>query len=150
MDVRSRQWATGAVGVMVALAAGASGCSRGAGPSRGACGRIVGSWVGDGIVADGGQDPEAIAVVDGVMREEEWRITRVIPIALQRERVGAAGGRVASEALYIVEERSDLCVVEIRGAQGVRTRTLRFHPRSDGRLDVQPSDAWYSLRMRRR
>lgn len=135
---------------MLALAGGALGCSHGAGATRGACGRIVGGWVGDGIVADGGQDPEAIVVVDGVMRQEEWRLTRVLPIALQRERIGAAGGRVASEALYIVEERTDVCVVELRGEQGARTRTLSFRPRSDGRLDVQPSDAWYTLRMRRR
>ena len=71
--------------VTMALAAVSGGCSHG-GTSNGACSRIIGGWAGDGVVADGGQDPEAIRTVSDVMREEHWRITRVIPIALQRER----------------------------------------------------------------
>jgi hypothetical protein len=132
--------------VCVLLAACSHGSSNAGG---GACARIVGSWQGDGIAADGGQDPEALRVVDEVMREERWRISRVLPNALQRERVGAAGGRAVGEAMYVTRETPTECAVEIRGDQQ-RTRAVRFTVRSDSQVDVDSSDSWYTLHLRRR
>ena len=137
----------------IALAAvslvAASGCSRGSGSSNGACQRIVGMWQGDGITANGGQDPEAIRVVNDVMREEQWRITRVTPTGLQRERMGAAGGRASAEAMYVTAESQTACAVEIRD-RDQHTRTARFEVHADGHVDVTASDSWYTLRLRRR
>ena len=134
---------------VLAIALGVlGGCSHGGNPN-GACSRIIGGWNGDGITSDGGQDPEALRVVDGVMRDEHWRITRILPTAFQRERTGTAGGRPAVDAMYVTQERNDLCVAEIRTVDR-GTRTMRFHPRPDGRLDVQASDSWYTLILRRR
>jgi hypothetical protein len=122
-------------------------CSRSSGSSGGACSRLVGTWQGDGVVTDGGQDPEAVRVVDEVMREERWRITRVLPNAFQRERIGAAG-RAIGEAMFVTRESRDVCTLEIRGDRQ-RTRTVVFAVRSDSQLDVNSSDSWYTLRLRR-
>lgn len=124
-----------------------SACSRSSGSSGGACSRLVGTWQGDGVVTDGGQDPEAVRVVDEVMREERWRITRVLPNALQRERVGAAG-RAVGEAMYVTRETRDVCALEIRGERQ-RTRSVAFTVRSDSQADVNSSDSWYTLHLRR-
>jgi hypothetical protein len=123
-------------------------CSRGSTSSNGACSHIVGTWQGDGIAADGGQDPEALRVVAEAMREEQWRITRVLPNALQRERVGA-GGRARGEAMYVTREDRNVCAVEIRGEQQ-RTRSVQFTVRSETQLDVTSSDSWYTLHLVRR
>jgi hypothetical protein len=104
-------------------------------------------WQGNGVIADGGQDPEAVRVVSEAMSAEQWRITRVLDDSYQRERVGLAGGQPVADALYVVRETPDECVVEIRDR---RVRTLDFHVRSDDRVEVKPSDAWYSLVLQKR
>ena len=132
--------------VLVALAS-SLGCSRPATPT-GVCDRLPGMWTGDGLEADGGQDPDALRVMTEVVRAEQWRLTRVLPTAMQRERVGASGGPLVGDALYIRENSATRCVVEITNPRGSRTMTMT--PRPDGRLEAHTAGAWFNALYRRR
>lgn len=120
-----------------------SACRRPSGGGQ-ACGRIIGVWRGEGIRADAGADPEAVRVMTEVMRGERWRITKVTPTGLQRERVPAYGGRPIGEAMYVREDSPTRCVVELR-VRGGGTRTMTFEPHGDGTMAVHTQGGWFTM-----
>ena len=107
-------------------------------------------WQGEGLVIEGdaGRDPDAVRVVTEMLRSERWRITRVTPNAMQRERQGMIGGAPVGEAMYLRENAAGRCVVELQTPRsGARTITLT--PHADGTLDVYQQGGWYTARYRR-
>lgn len=125
------------------------GCGRSSGATD-PCTRTHGVWQGESILIEGdaGRDPDAVRVVTEMIRGERWRLVRVTPNAMQRERQGLAGGPPVGEAMYLTENANGRCVVELRTPHN-GTRAITFTPHNDGTLDVLQQGGWYTARFRR-
>jgi hypothetical protein len=133
------------VALPLVLATLAAGCEK-RGPT-GACDAIAGVWRGAALEPDPGSDEDAARLMTDVILQEQWRLTRVVPGAFSRERVGAAGGPVTGDALYIVANARDRCVVDLRVRD--TTHRLTLTPRADGGLTSRTEGSWFTAVYRR-
>ena len=141
--LRTNAARAGRMALALAALAIAPACTKSRG-GDGPCARIVGTWQGVRAVADPGRDPNAVAVMDEVVRNERWRITRVTPAGFQRERRAHRGGRPVGDAMYVHQERAGLCVMRLADQ-----RTVRFELQRDGTLSVRAADGWFASVFRR-
>lgn len=120
---------------LAALALGA--CQRGA---MGPCDRIVGNWRGVGVEATPGSDPDAVRVLSEVVRGERYRITRISPSSMQRERANEQYGRAPGDPLYIDREADGACYVTLRTRE--TQRRLTFAVGAGGNMTVRGESPW--------
>jgi hypothetical protein len=99
-------------------------------------------WHGESLRADPGSDPDAVRVMTEVIRGEQWRITSVVPGAMQRERVGAEGGSPIGEAMYVQTNAPDRCIVELQARHSGRRLTLTV--RGADTLESRADGSWFT------
>lgn len=126
-----------ALGWLVAALCAGQGCQR---VPMTACDRLAGIWRGVRVEATPGSDPDAVRVMSEVVRAERWRITRISPSSMQRERANENYGRAPGDPLYVQSATGSVCNVELRTQDTHRRMTYTLL--ADGMLQVRGENNW--------